>query len=386
MHRRNLFRYIGTTVLGSLVTLRRVDIRAQSAMDVPMYRGNAARTGEMPGPGPAGSPSVRWRVELGGLIGRSTPAVVENVVYVGSDTGLWALDAPTGAELWRFEVPEDRPPRAVDSSPAVVDGVVYAVSYRGILYAVDATTGQERWRLDTVLEEPVQACGALSSPAVADGVVYLGTCDGDLLAVDANTGSERWRHPLRPRFLIDASPAVAGGMVYLGYVGVTAVDAVSGEQVWEAGEYVPVSSPAVADGVVYLGSGHDVYAFDAGSGEQRWHVETDFAMSSSPAVSQGVVYIGSLGRNVYAFATASGEELWRFVTPDDSLSASVTIADGVVYASGHNSGRVYALDADRGQELWRFDTGVTFRPASSPIVIDGTVYFHGGDGALYALA
>ena len=109
-------------------------------------------------------------------------------------------------------------------------------------------------------------------------------------------------------------------------------------------------------------------------------------MSSSPAVDEETVYIGSGGRTVYAFDRENGEERWRFETVDDSLGASVTLADGVIYTAGHNSGLVYALDAATGEERWRFHTGVTFRYLSSPIVTGGVVYVHGGDGFVYALA
>ena len=35
----------------------------QTANDVPMFRGNPARTGEMPGPGPGATPEVQWAFE-----------------------------------------------------------------------------------------------------------------------------------------------------------------------------------------------------------------------------------------------------------------------------------------------------------------------------------
>src|SRR5947207_2285217 len=70
--------------------------------DVPMFRGNPAHTGEMPGPGPQGNPSARWRFDTGDGV-YSSPAVVGGVVYVGSDDrNVYALDAATGQERWRF--------------------------------------------------------------------------------------------------------------------------------------------------------------------------------------------------------------------------------------------------------------------------------------------
>ena len=55
---------------------------AVTAGDVPMYRGDAARTGVMPGPGPAGQPVELWRFQVQGEI-HSAPAVLGGVLYIG---------------------------------------------------------------------------------------------------------------------------------------------------------------------------------------------------------------------------------------------------------------------------------------------------------------
>ena len=55
---------------------------------------------------------------------QSSPAVVNGVIYFGShDNNVYALNASTGALLWSFTTGGP-----VDSSPAVVNGVVYVGS------------------------------------------------------------------------------------------------------------------------------------------------------------------------------------------------------------------------------------------------------------------
>jgi outer membrane protein assembly factor BamB len=73
---------------------------------------------------------------------------------------LFALDTATGNELWRVPTRFGSP-----TSPAVVDEVVY-VGGREFVHALDATTGAEHWRFETVV--------APSSPIVVDGAVYFG--------------------------------------------------------------------------------------------------------------------------------------------------------------------------------------------------------------------
>ena len=79
---------------------------------------------------------ARWTASLGGQVD-STPAVVDGVVYVGDlDHTVHALNATTGANIWTFTTGAP-----VDGSPAVVDGIVYVGSEDGNLYALKADSG-----------------------------------------------------------------------------------------------------------------------------------------------------------------------------------------------------------------------------------------------------
>ncbi|HEV2108846.1 MAG TPA: PQQ-binding-like beta-propeller repeat protein, partial [Thermomicrobiales bacterium] len=116
-------------------------VSAQSADGRATFHGNPARTGEQPGPGPEGDPTLAWRFQTGDAV-RSSPVMADGVIYVGSNDGsLYALDAETGEERWRFTT--DGP---ISGSAAVAEGAVYLASGDGYAYAVDAETGEERWR------------------------------------------------------------------------------------------------------------------------------------------------------------------------------------------------------------------------------------------------
>ena len=66
-----------------------------------------------------GTPEPAWTFDTGGVV-ESSPAIVDGVVYVGTFAGrLHALDAATGAELWAFPVGG-----LLRASPSVIDGVV----------------------------------------------------------------------------------------------------------------------------------------------------------------------------------------------------------------------------------------------------------------------
>ena len=102
-------------------------------------------------------------------------------------------------------------PGGVWGTPAVVDGVVYVGTNGGRLVAVSAATGEELWTKR--LPGPLW-----SSPTVVDDVLLMGDCAGDLHAYDLGTGRaeppELWSVSLGG--CIEASPAVWAGRVYVG--------------------------------------------------------------------------------------------------------------------------------------------------------------------------
>ncbi len=208
----------------------------------------------------------------------SSPAVVNGIVYFGSlDNNLYAIDAVTGREKWRFGTRG-----AVYSSPSVVNGIVYFGSLDNNLYAIDAVTGKELWRYTTWRK-------VYSSPVVSNGVVYIGSDDGNLYAIDAVTGKNQWQ--FQTGGYVKFSPAVANGVVYIGSEdnNLYAIDAVTGKELWRfaTGAYKFESSPAVSNGVVYFGGGF-LYAVYATTGNEKWR--SGVGTGSSPVVSNDIVY------------------------------------------------------------------------------------------------
>jgi outer membrane protein assembly factor BamB len=212
-----------------------------------------------------------WQLATGGRV-RSSPAVAGGVVFAGSmDGSLYAVELATGRLKWRFDTLGrslrsatygfDR--KSVQSSPAVVEGTVYVGGRDGFLYAIDAETGAEKWRFDH------QVSWVISSPAVWDGKVYAGSSDGGFLqAVDARTGREAWR--IQIPAIVWSSPAIAGTTLYAGDGdGVLhAVDARTGRQRWtyRLGAGI-LGSPVPVGETVLVGSNDGtLYALGAGSG------------------------------------------------------------------------------------------------------------------------
>jgi PQQ-dependent dehydrogenase (methanol/ethanol family) len=85
-------------------------------------------------------------------------------------------------------------PNALQASPIVVDGVMYVAGSPGSVYALNARTGQQLWRFlrkqDVV--NPYQINPSNRGVAVLGTRVFFGTLDNNLIALDARTGRELW--------------------------------------------------------------------------------------------------------------------------------------------------------------------------------------------------
>ena len=112
--------------------------------------------------------------------------------------------------VWSFHDDAARP-GGIWSTPAVVDGVVYVGTNAGRLVGVDADDGTLLW--EKKLPGPLWA-----SPSVVDGVLLMGDCDGGFHAYDVSDPGvdppELWTMELGG--CIEATPAVWGGRILIG--------------------------------------------------------------------------------------------------------------------------------------------------------------------------
>jgi outer membrane protein assembly factor BamB len=121
---------------------------------------------QRPASSPAAAPADAWRQF------RGTPNL----------TGVSASAPPASLNvLWSYDTKD-----VIDSSAAIVDGVVYVGAGNGDLLALDLASGKLRWKYTTgnLIGE--------SSPSVGDGAVYIGDLGGLLHAVNVKNGSRLW--------------------------------------------------------------------------------------------------------------------------------------------------------------------------------------------------
>ncbi len=290
--------------------------------------------------------ALLWQSPLGvahlDCQGSSPPAVSDGVVYAGSCYGMSAINAATGARLWQNA---DVGPLIGNpyyaNGPAVANGVVYFTASNGNVYALYAANGL----LDWSIASPYGIAGA---PAVANGVVYVATTDGVVIALVAETGVVSWTSVRTPSSEVGGPPSVANGVVYISglFGGITALDANTGAILWNnLGSVNVEGTPSLANGMAYVA------------------IEDE---DNGPRIA-------------YALDAKSGAVVWQMQNIGDWFA--VAIANGIVYAVNDGDKNIYALDATTGAVLGKFGEG---NVNSTPVVVNGMVYFTGFDGALHA--
>ena len=355
-------------------------------VDWPQFHYGPDRTGFNPyesvlGPANVGNLTLNWTFATQSQNTYATsPVVVDGVIYIPfiHADGLYALNASTGALIWKYPVG-----MAGYAGPAVANGIVYVSSTDGNVYALNASTGALLWKSLVSTYEP-------SWPTVANGVVYVLSMDTNVYALDARTGAQLWKYPTGPCWTFIAPQAVANGVVYVDacdndyHETVYALDAGTGTLVWKftGAQYQAIdAAPVVANGIVYVGSeDYNLYALNATTGALIWQYPTQSWIFESPAVANGVVYLTSQDSNVYALNAATGALLWEHPGLSDGGEAPV-VANGVLYIESYYTPNVYALDVGTGAILWTYSG---LHGLVGPAVVNGMLYIGDVDGKLYA--
>ena len=177
------------------------------------------------------------------------------------------------------------------------------------LYALDQETGEVVW---TNMDSYKGYWD--SSPVIVEGIIYISGEDGKTRAIDAMTGLTVWELVVTPEFYIAATPAYHDGRLFFAdQVGAYhCLNAENGTTVWEV-PGLQHGSSAIADNLIFYGDlrfspdSTEVRALDSDTGEEVWNYNVPtgyFGILSSPSITDGVVYIGGSDWNLYAFGTS----------------------------------------------------------------------------------
>jgi len=256
-------------------------------------------------------------------------------------------------------------PGLMQTSPIVVDGILYLTEFQGHVAALDARSGRLLWRYQQAVPPNLLALGFAPTNrgvAILDSTVYVGAPDAKLVALDARSGAVRWIRPVADNALgyaITGAPLAVGDLVIVGVSGaeagirgfLDAYDARTGERRWRFYTIPAAGEPGVetwggeswktgggstwvtgtvdpALGLVYWGVGNpgplwngddrpgdnlytcSLVALDLRTGALRWHFQFtphdthDWDATEIPVLLEG--QLGGKDRKLVTMANRNG--------------------------------------------------------------------------------
>ena len=337
-----------------------------------------------------------WKTLLTGAV-NVAPVVLDDLVITATADGrIHAVDAATGAMVWRFEPTE----RLWDASLRAAESKICVGLQGGLVTCLDPETGEPLWI--TAVGQEVQ-----SRPALEDGKLYVPTThvgtglennyDGkaSLISLDAGTGKVLWEAET-DNFIL-RRPVVAGDRVLTGGVfkgpvedgeaglsRIYAFDKSTGEELWvhESEDGLMRWLVDADDIVAFSGGSEVVRALNPESGNLEWSFGPSYWMQF-PAVAGGLVLMGTGDERFFALDAATGEVVWDQSIDLDSLSqiGRPLLRDGTIWFNAV-TGDIYALQQSDGKQIAHLNTGITSRVGGA---LFENLYIMGDpEGALYA--
>ncbi len=288
--------------------------------------------------------TVAWKRNIGAGSSKTrqvmAPVVADNgkIFVLDGEAGVTAVDAGTGAVLWKADVKVDEADRGsrflgigfgggaggggFGGGVAVGGGKVFVSSGYRSMTALDAATGAVVWT--SKVDLPIHG-----APTVQGQRVFVIDVDNQLIAFNANTGQQDWsyRGITEPaRIMRASSPAVSGDTVLAPFSSgeLVALRASNGQPVWQ--EVLSRTSRTSA-----LSEIRDI--------------------AGRPVVSRGFVYAISQSGVLQSMDIRSGQAKWSL--PVAGVNAPLPVGDVVYVVS--KAGELTVVNRDSGQVYWTRD-------------------------------
>jgi outer membrane protein assembly factor BamB len=289
---------------------------------------------------------------------RSSPAIVNDTIYIGACDTLYLKGTPDSHEFdsEKNHLPLQNPfnyNRTSNENP------VLERWYEAYMICMNATTGYEKWK--TRLDDEYFIWG---SAAVDNGKVYITTSKdwqlthSHLFCLDALTGDILWNFSLEQYDWV--SPVVFNGNVF------------------------------VAGMVLYQWPKSDcqLYCLDADTGAQIYNVTLgNGSPVDSPSLNDNRLYLSVYDREMmksylYCVNSVDGAVLWCKNLLGNYFGSSPVIYDQTVIVSStfwdgdyNCSGVLWCLDKETGAEQWNYTTDNVCNGWSTPAIAYGKIYF-----------
>lgn len=321
-------------------------------------------TGHLTGTG-ASTPTPIAATSIPGQTPTSTATlalVAQGSLYTAAVGSLTRIDLRTSKVVWTMNA-------ASPTAPLVMGKTLFFDNQDSSNYFLEAASmeaGRQLWRNQKYPN------GFLLG---ANNMLYDSTCNlyaasdpCHLYGINASTGAQLWSYDLPQG---NAWIALQNGVLYgVSYTSYFALNASSGVPLWQKNllrytDQEANMTPVVSGNVLSFAScnvtkqssgfpGCYLYAFDASTGSELWHMSTMNAVQVSPAIMDGVVYAGAVDGTIYAVNEQHGTKLWT--TSIGSTIGQLLSSAGMVYVEIRNAdgqtSHIEALDAATHSIRW----------------------------------
>lgn len=351
--------------------------------------------------------SRAWASDIGEGGGGERFLLAEPIIAAGRaytmDAGatVSALDAGSGKAIWHVDLtPDDEDDGFFGGGLAYDEGRIIATTMFGIVYGLDAATGAELWREQLPL--PMRA-----PPAVSGGRVFAVTLDNQLIALSAEDGRRLWAHAAIAQdtgLLGGAAPAVVGDTVIAAFTSgeIVALRVETGRVLWSESLAAITRGDAVAtladirgepvvdrELVLAVSNSGTMSAIDLSRGSRVWTAA--IASTQTPWVAGDFVYVISNDAELVCLTRADGRIKWvsalpRFENEEERDNpifwAGPLLAGDRLIVTG-SSGEALSISPYTGEVLGRMGlSSGTHLPA---IAAGSTIYILSDDAVLTAL-
>jgi alcohol dehydrogenase (cytochrome c) len=148
---------------------------------------------------------------------KSSPLLVDGVLFLTVPDNVWAVDARSGHQLWHYNRPSTQGVHIGHRGVAMYKGWLYFSTPDGHLISLNAKDGSVRW--DKILADVNRGYWATMAPLIVSNHVIAGVSGdfdnipGYLRSFDPETGATQWQWDVTPP--TGTPNATTGGMTWM---------------------------------------------------------------------------------------------------------------------------------------------------------------------------
>ena len=166
----------------------------------------------------AGGLALAWAFQTGGSTAiKASPLVVDGIIYISVPNIVWAVDARSGRQIWKYQYPANKGFHIGSRGVSMYKDWLFFVTPDAHLISLNAKDGTVRW--DVAIADAQRGYWATLSPLIIRNHVLVGVSGdfdnltGFLKSIDPETGKTQWRWDSTPP---SGTPnATTGGMTWM---------------------------------------------------------------------------------------------------------------------------------------------------------------------------